>query len=115
MISLSLSLFRSFALALSLLSGKRSVQAEFSLTETNKHLYMCMHFFFNGRDILIYLAATYPNVTIHYTRISFIKKMNEGILDESLSRLTNKPLLLLILYITSDFYIYIYIYILCPP
>lgn len=53
-----------------------------------------MHF--NGRDI-IYLAATYPNVIIHYTRISFIKKMNEGIHDESLSRLANKTLLLLIL------------------
>lgn len=44
---------------------------------------MCMHF--NGRDIIIYLAATYPNVIIHYTRISFIKKMNERILEMNLS------------------------------
>lgn len=60
---------------------------------------------------IIYLAATYPNVIIHYTRISFIKKMNEGIFEMtppplSLSRLANKSLLLWIVFYIG--------FILCP-
>lgn len=49
--------------------------------ETNKHLYMCMHLFFNGRDITI--AATYPNVHSLYTYFIY-KKKKRNIPDESL-------------------------------
>jgi hypothetical protein len=59
-----------FMFSLSLyLENDRSKPNSLSQRQTNICTCVCI---FNGRDILIYLAAIYPNVTIHYTRISFI-------------------------------------------
>jgi len=67
-LSLSFSLYLSIYLSL-YLENDRSKPNSLSQRQTNICTCVCI---FNGRDILIYLAAIYPNVTIHYTRISFI-------------------------------------------